>query len=167
LVECSGGSELGNEWHDAGRLDRKNNSFLDFIATADELLARKVSKREKMAAYGVSAGGLLIGNCFRPSEFLVCTITEFLFLSCVWVLGSVINKRPDLFRAVVAQVPFVDPLTSMLDASLPLTSQEYDEVRRQVAPDHSKQINHINELFRMLTILTSGVIRPWTQLIIK
>ncbi len=96
-----GGGDLGKPWHDAGRLDRKQNSFTDFIAVTEHLLAQGYGDRARVAIQGGSAGGLL--------------------------MGAVVNMRPDLFRAVLSQVPFVDVMNTMLDSSLPLTVPEYEE----------------------------------------
>ena len=96
-----GGGELGKEWHDQGRMMNKRNTFTDFIASAEHLIAEKYTSKERLAITGLSAGGLLI--------------------------GAVVNMRPDLFRAVVLKVPFVDVINTMLDASLPLTVGEWEE----------------------------------------
>ncbi|HWT00890.1 MAG TPA: S9 family peptidase [Pyrinomonadaceae bacterium] len=96
-----GGGELGKEWHDQGRMMNKRNTFTDFIASAEHLIAEKYTSKERLAITGLSAGGLLI--------------------------GAVVNMRPDLFRAVVLKVPFVDVISTMLDASLPLTVGEWEE----------------------------------------
>ncbi len=96
-----GGGDLGKPWHDAGRLQHKMNTFTDFIAVTEHLLAAGYGAPGRVAIQGGSAGGLL--------------------------MGAVVNLRPDLFRAVVSQVPFVDVMNTMLDASLPLTVPEYEE----------------------------------------
>ena len=96
-----GGGELGKPWHDAGRMQHKRNTFTDFIASAEHLIAERYTSAEKLAIEGGSAGGLL--------------------------MGAVANMRPDLFRMVISHVPFVDVLNTMLDASLPLTVGEYEE----------------------------------------
>src|SRR5947209_10819599 len=96
-----GGGDLGKTWHDAGRMMNKMNTFTDFIACTEYLAANKYGARNKIAIEGGSAGGLL--------------------------MGAVTNLRPDLFRAVVSHVPFVDVMNTMLDASLPLTVGEYEE----------------------------------------
>ncbi|MFA6006349.1 MAG: S9 family peptidase [Candidatus Paceibacterota bacterium] len=96
-----GGGELGRRWYHEGKFLKKKNTFLDFIASAEELIKRKYTKPEKLIAAGGSAGGLL--------------------------MGAVANLRPELFRAVVAHVPFVDSLNTMMDSSLPLTVGEYEE----------------------------------------
>ncbi len=96
-----GGGELGEPWRDAGRMMQKINTFTDFIACAEHLVNNKYTSKDRLVIQGGSAGGLLV--------------------------GAVANMRPDLFKAVVAQVPFVDVLNTMLDASLPLTTSEYIE----------------------------------------
>ena len=96
-----GGGDLGEPWHDAGKMMQKKNTFTDFIAVADHLVASKYTSPGRMAIRGGSDGGLLI--------------------------GAVVNLRPDLARAAVLDVPFVDVVNTMLDASLPLTVQEYLE----------------------------------------
>ena len=101
IAHVRGGGELGKPWHDAGRMHRKMNTFTDFIASAEYLIANNYTSKEKLIIEGGSAGGLL--------------------------MGAVTNLRPDLFRVVVSQVPFVDVLNTMLDASLPLTVGEYEE----------------------------------------
>jgi oligopeptidase B len=96
-----GGGEMGKAWHDAGRMMNKMNTFTDFIACTEHLVANKYGARDKVAIEGGSAGGLL--------------------------MGAVTNLRPDLFKVVVSHVPFVDVMNTMLDASLPLTVPEYEE----------------------------------------
>jgi oligopeptidase B len=96
-----GGGDLGKPWHDAGKMLVKRNTFTDFIAAVEHLRAEGYGDRERVAIEGGSAGGLL--------------------------MGAVTNLRPDLFRAVLSHVPFVDVMNTMLDASLPLTVPEYEE----------------------------------------
>lgn len=96
-----GGGEMGKPWHDAGRMMEKMNTFTDFIAAAEHLADRGYGAKDRIAIEGGSAGGLL--------------------------MGAVSNLRPDLFRVVLAHVPFVDVMNTMLDASLPLTVAEYEE----------------------------------------
>ena len=96
-----GGGELGEEWRESGRMMKKLNTFTDFIDCAEFLVKNKYTSSDRLVIQGGSAGGLLV--------------------------GAVTNMRPDLFRAVVAQVPFVDVINTMLDASLPLTTSEYLE----------------------------------------
>src|SRR4051794_36221563 len=92
---------MGKTWHDDGRMMRKKNTFTDFIASAEYLLSKGYGSRERLAIEGASAGGLL--------------------------MGAVTNLRPDLFHVVIAGVPFVDVINTMLDASLPLTVGEFEE----------------------------------------
>ncbi len=101
IAHVRGGGELGKKWHDAGRMATKMNTFTDFIACAEHLIYLGWAARDRMVIEGTSAGGLL--------------------------MGAVTNLRPDLWRAVVANVPFVDVLNTMLDDSLPLTVPEYEE----------------------------------------
>jgi oligopeptidase B len=101
IAHIRGGEELGRPWYEDGRLLRKRNTFTDFIAAAEHLVAEGYTSPSRLAINGGSAGGLL--------------------------MGAVTNMRPDLFAAVVAEVPFVDVVNTMLDASLPLTVIEYDE----------------------------------------
>jgi oligopeptidase B len=96
-----GGGEMGKKWHDQGRMLSKKNSFGDFVAAAEHLVARGYTASDRLVAEGGSAGGLL--------------------------MGAVVNLRPDLFKAVVAEVPFVDVVNTMLDPTLPLTTGEYEE----------------------------------------
>lgn len=101
IAHVRGGGEMGKIWHEQGRMMAKMNTFTDFIAAAEHLVREKWTTPERLVIIGGSAGGLL--------------------------MGAVANMRPDLFRAVVSQVPFVDVMNTMLDASLPLTVGEYLE----------------------------------------
>jgi oligopeptidase B len=101
IAHVRGGGELGKAWHDAGRLLCKRNSFSDFIAVADWLVATGYGNRDRLTIEGGSAGGLLV--------------------------GAVINERPALARAALLLVPFVDVINTMLDESLPLTVGEFEE----------------------------------------
>jgi oligopeptidase B len=101
IAHIRGGGELGEPWREAGRMMKKMNTFTDFIACAEHMVKQKYTSSDRLVIQGGSAGGLL--------------------------MGAVTNMRPDLFKAVVAQVPFVDVLNTMLDASLPLTTSEYIE----------------------------------------
>lgn len=101
VAHIRGGGELGKPWHDAGRMKQKRNTFTDFVAAAEHLIAQRFTSPQKLVMEGGSAGGLL--------------------------MGAVTNMRPDLFRIVISHVPFVDVLNTMLDASLPLTVGEYEE----------------------------------------
>jgi oligopeptidase B len=101
IAHVRGGQEMGRAWYEAGRLLEKRHTFEDFIDCADHLVAEGWTSSDRLFASGGSAGGLLI--------------------------GAVANMRPDLFHGVVADVPFVDVVTTMLDESIPLTTFEYDE----------------------------------------
>ena len=101
IAHIRGGGEMGREWYEDGKFLSKTNTFDDFIACALELIERGYTNPRGLAIRGRSAGGLLI--------------------------GAVLNERPDLFACAVAQVPFVDTLTTMLDESIPLTVNEYEE----------------------------------------
>jgi oligopeptidase B len=101
IAHIRGGSEMGRHWYDTGKLLHKKNTFTDFIACAEHLIESGYTSPERLAIEGHSAGGLLI--------------------------GAVLNMRPDLFAAAHAGVPFVDVVNTMLDASIPLTTSEYEE----------------------------------------
>ncbi|MHC4108270.1 MAG: prolyl oligopeptidase family serine peptidase [Planctomycetota bacterium] len=101
IAHVRGGSEMGRHWKEEGRMFNKRNTFTDFIACAERLIERGYTNPNRLAMRGGSAGGLLI--------------------------GAVLNMRPDLFEAAHAAVPFVDVVNTMLDASIPLTTSEYEE----------------------------------------
>ena len=101
IAHIRGGEELGRSWYEEGKLFHKKNTFTDFIDCAEFLAEQKYADPERIFAQGGSAGGLL--------------------------MGAVMNMRPDLWRAVIAHVPFVDVMTTMLDKNIPLTTGEYDE----------------------------------------
>ena len=101
LAHIRGGGEMGKKWHDQGRMMSKRNTFTDFISAAEYLIAERYTRTDRLVIEGGSAGGLL--------------------------MGAVTNMRPDLFKAVVALVPFVDVINTMLDTSLPLTVGEFEE----------------------------------------
>ncbi len=101
IAHIRGGEDLGRKWYDDGKLLNKKNTFFDFIDVGEFLINEKYSSKDKLFAFGGSAGGLL--------------------------MGAVINMRPDLFKGILAAVPFVDVVTTMLDESIPLTTGEYDE----------------------------------------
>ena len=101
IAHIRGGEELGRAWYENGKLLHKRNTFTDFIACADHLIAEKYTASDKLVIQGYSAGGLLV--------------------------GAVTNMRPELFEIVIAKVPFVDVVNTMLDESIPLTVIEYDE----------------------------------------
>ena len=101
IAHVRGGGELGEAWYRAGKLEHKSNTFTDFIACAEHLIAGGYTTPDRLAISGGSAGGLLI--------------------------GAVLNQRPELFAAAIAEVPFVDVLNTMQNSDLPLTVTEYDE----------------------------------------
>jgi oligopeptidase B len=101
MTHIRGGSELGRTHYEGGRKSKKMNTFTDFIDSTEALIKQGYADRARVYAEGSSAGGLLV--------------------------GAVMNLRPDLYRGIVAEVPFVDVLTTMLDDSMPLTTDEYDE----------------------------------------
>ncbi|HTS47617.1 MAG TPA: S9 family peptidase [Bryobacteraceae bacterium] len=101
IAHPRGGAELGEEWHDHGKLLAKKNTFTDFIACAEHLIQNRYTTPKHLAIMGGSAGGLLV--------------------------GAVLNMRPELFHAAVAKVPYVDNLNTGLDPTLPLTIAEYEE----------------------------------------
>jgi oligopeptidase B len=109
FAHIRGGGDMGKPWHDAGRLMQKRNTFTDFIAAVEHLTRNGYGDPARVSIEGGSAGGLL--------------------------MGAVTNLRPDLFRAVISHVPFVDVMNTMLDASLPLTVPEYEEWGNPNEPD--------------------------------
>lgn len=101
IAHIRGGGEMGRPWYESGKYLAKRNTFTDFIACAEHLIAKKYTSPEQLVAMGGSAGGLL--------------------------MGAVVTLRPDLFQGVIADVPFVDVVTTMSDPSIPLTVTEYEE----------------------------------------
>ena len=101
IAHIRGGEEIGRQWYEDGKLLNKKNTYFDFIDCGEYLISEGYTSSDHMFALGGSAGGLLV--------------------------GAVINYRPDLFKGVIAAVPFVDVVTTMLDESIPLTTSEYDE----------------------------------------
>ncbi len=101
IAHIRGGQEMGRKWYDDGKLFNKKNTFTDFIDVTDFLVKQGYAAKDRVAAYGGSAGGLL--------------------------MGAIANMAPDKYRVILSQVPFVDVVTTMLDASIPLTTNEYDE----------------------------------------
>ena len=101
IAHTRGGMDLGWDWYQEGKLLNKKNTFTDFIQCAEYLIQEKYTQAGQIVAVGGSAGGML--------------------------MGAIANMRPDLFRSIVAHVPFVDVLTTMLDDTLPLTTMEYNE----------------------------------------
>jgi oligopeptidase B len=109
IAHIRGGQEMGRAWYDDGKMMHKLNTFHDYVDVADWLVRERWTSPSRLVANGASAGGLL--------------------------MGAVANMRPDLFRAVVADVPFVDIINTMLDASLPLTAQEWEQWGNPMKPD--------------------------------
>lgn len=101
IAHIRGGQELGRQWYEDGKLLKKMNTFTDFTACSDYLIEQKYTNSENLFAMGGSAGGLL--------------------------MGAIANLRPNVYKGIIAQVPFVDVVTTMLDSSIPLTTGEYDE----------------------------------------
>lgn len=101
IAHIRGGGDLGRKWYEDGKFLKKKNTFTDFISAAEYLIAQKYTSKDKLVISGGSAGGLL--------------------------MGAVTNMRPDLFKGVIADVPFVDVINTMMDPTLPLTVIEYDE----------------------------------------
>lgn len=114
IAHVRGGGELGEAWYRAGKQEHKQNTFDDFIACAEHLIAEGITTADRLAISGGSAGGLLI--------------------------GAVLNQRPELFGAAIAEVPFVDALNTMLDPELPLTVTEYDEWGNPQEPEVYQRI---------------------------
>ncbi|MDF2488327.1 MAG: Oligopeptidase [Pseudomonas sp.] len=114
IAHVRGGGELGEAWYRAGKQEHKQNTFDDFIACAEHLIAEGITTADRLAISGGSAGGLLI--------------------------GAVLNQRPELFGAAIAEVPFVDVLNTMLDPELPLTVTEYDEWGNPQEPEVYQRI---------------------------
>lgn len=105
-----GGSDLGREWYESGRMLNKKNSFADFISCAEHLIREGFTSAQKLAIIGVSAGGLLVGAC--------------------------VTMRPDLFKAAICKVPFLDVVTTMSDPGIPLTALEYDQWGNPMEKEH-------------------------------
>jgi oligopeptidase B len=109
IAHVRGGQEMGRAWYDQGHLLNKKNSFTDFIDVTRDLVAKGYAAKDRVAAQGGSAGGLL--------------------------MGAIANMAPQDYRVIISQVPFVDVVTTMLDASIPLTTNEYDEWGNPAKPD--------------------------------
>jgi oligopeptidase B len=109
IAHVRGGGEMGKPWHDAGRMLNKMSSFTDFIAAGEYLEARKYTAPDRLVVIGASAGGLL--------------------------MGAILNMRPDLYKAMVAEVPFVDIVNTMSDPTLPLTVGEFEEWGNPANPE--------------------------------
>lgn len=101
IAHIRGGQEMGRHWYEDGKMMKKKNTFTDFIDCGEFLIKEKLTSAAHLYAQGGSAGGLL--------------------------MGAVVNMAPDLWHGVIAQVPFVDVVNTMLDTGIPLTTNEYDE----------------------------------------
>lgn len=110
IAHIRGGQEMGRQWYEDGKLFKKKNTFTDYIDCAEFLIEDGYTKADKLFAMGGSAGGLL--------------------------MGAVVNMRPDLFKGVVAKVPFVDVISTMMDESIPLTTGEFDEWGNPKNPEY-------------------------------
>ncbi|HJU90923.1 MAG TPA: S9 family peptidase [Gemmatimonadaceae bacterium] len=110
IAHIRGGQELGRWWYDQGKMLNKKNTFTDFIAAAEHLIKEGYTSKERLAIRGGSAGGLL--------------------------MGAVMTMRPDLFKAVVADVPFVDVINTMMDGSIPLTAGEWEQWGNPQVKEH-------------------------------
>ncbi|MFO7872878.1 MAG: S9 family peptidase [Bacteroidales bacterium] len=137
IAHVRGGQELGRQWYEDGKLLNKKNTFNDFIDCAEFLIEKEYTSPEHLYARGGSAGGLL--------------------------MGAVINQRPDLFNGVIAAVPFVDVVTTMLDESIPLTTAEYDEWGNPNDPEYYEYMlsyspyDNITEQAYPNLLVTSGL----------
>ncbi|AHM62883.1 protease II [Flammeovirgaceae bacterium 311] len=110
IAHVRGGQEMGRQWYEDGKLLRKKNTFYDFISCSEYLIRKGYAAKDKLFAMGGSAGGLL--------------------------MGAVMNMRPELYKGVIAAVPFVDAVTTMLDKSIPLTTSEYNEWGNPASKDY-------------------------------
>lgn len=137
IAHVRGGEEMGRYWYEDGKLLKKKNTFFDFIDCGEFLVKEGYTSSEKMFALGGSAGGLLV--------------------------GAVINYRPDLFKGVIAAVPFVDVVTTMLDESIPLTTGEYDEWGNPNDPEYYNYMlsyspyDNVKEMDYPALLITTGL----------
>lgn len=140
IAHIRGGSEMGRAWYDDGKMLHKRNTFTDFIACAEYLIAEGYTSKDKLAIQGASAGGLLV--------------------------GAAMTMRPDLFHAVVAQVPFVDVVNTMSDPTLPLTIVEYEQWGNPADPTYFDYImsyspyDNLRATAYPSVLLTSGLNDP-------
>jgi oligopeptidase B len=134
IAHIRGGGELGKRWHDAGRMMQKKNTFIDFIAVAEHLKKEGYTATERLVIEGGSAGGLLI--------------------------GAVLNMRPDVCRAAVMRVPFVDVINTMLDETLPLTVGEFEEWG-------NPKIREQYEYMKTYCPYTNLAARPYASILVK
>ncbi|HVH62175.1 MAG TPA: S9 family peptidase, partial [Candidatus Dormibacteraeota bacterium] len=140
IAHVRGGGEMGRGWYEQGKFLHKRNTFDDFIACSEHLIAERFTSPERLAIRGRSAGGLL--------------------------MGAVLNQAPDLFACAVAQVPFVDALTTMLDDKLPLTINEYEEWGNPKDPEYYWYIksyspyDNVRETSYPAVLVTAGMNDP-------
>ncbi len=140
IAHIRGGGDLGKSWHEAGRMANKTTTFNDFIAAAEALIEKGFTNPNKLGIMGGSAGGLL--------------------------MGAVLNLRPDLFGAAIAKVPFVDVLSTMSDATLPLTIGEYEEWGNPEQVEHYRRIrsyspyDNVHETAYPHLLVTAGLNDP-------
>jgi len=143
IAHIRGGGEMGRYWYEEGKLLQKKNTFTDFIACAEHLIAEGYTSSDRLVISGGSAGGLL--------------------------MGAVTNMRPDLFKVVIAKVPFVDVLNTMLDASIPLTVIEYEEWGNPNEKDYYDYIksyspyDHVEAKAYPNMLITAGLNDPRVQ----
>ena len=140
IAHVRGGQEMGRGWYDDGKMMKKMNTFTDFIDIADHLVKEGYTSADRLAAHGGSAGGLL--------------------------MGAISNLRPELFKVVVADVPFVDVINTMRDASIPLTAQEWEQWGNPNMPDEYKYMKAYSPYDNVVakayprTLVTSGLNDP-------
>lgn len=143
IAHIRGGSELGRKWYEEGKLLLKKNTFTDFIACTEHLISKQYTSSDKLCILGGSAGGLL--------------------------MGAVTNMRPDLFKAVVARVPFVDVINTMFDPSIPLTVTEYEEWGNPTEKeffDYMKSYSpydNVDKKYYPVMLITGGLNDPRVQ----
>jgi oligopeptidase B len=140
IAHIRGGQEMGRGWYDEGKMMKKLNTFHDFIDCAEYLVAQKYTSSDRVVAHGGSAGGLL--------------------------MGAITNLRPELFKAVVADVPFVDVINTMLDESIPLTAQEWEQWGNPKNAEHYAYMrkyspyDNVTEGQHPNLLITSGINDP-------
>jgi oligopeptidase B len=141
VAHVRGGGEMGRAWYEDGRMENKANTFSDFVASACHLVAEGIARPDALAGRGGSAGGLLI--------------------------GAVANEAPELFTALVAQVPFVDVLTTMLDADLPLTVGEWEEWGNPLADEAAyERMFSYSPYDNVTAVNPDGSIRTYPSLLV-
>ena len=143
IAHVRGGGEMGRQWYEDGKFLRKRNTFTDYIACARHLIAEGYTSSDRLVAVGRSAGGLL--------------------------MGAVANMAPELFKAVVAGVPFVDVVTTMLDETIPLTAGEYEEWGDPKDPEYYRYMlgyspyDNVEEKDYPMMLVTAGLNDPRVQ----